>query len=125
MALLDGKQIKNGSITNAKLATPAGSPSTANKFMAASLTSADFQAACATGITSTPSSGSFVIVQINGATQDLGDGVKTKDCYFSADSGTTAKAIASIVATDKLYWVGSVAGFQLATTDFVSFLYNV
>jgi hypothetical protein len=122
--LLDGKQIKNGSITNAKLATPAGSPSTNNKGMTASVTSADFQIACATALTATAASGSYIEVLVNGAQQELGDGVKTKDSYFSGDSGTTARAISAIVATDVLYWVGSVAGFQLAATDKISFIYN-
>lgn len=124
MALLDGKQIKAGSIPNSKLATPSGNAVTSNKWMTASVTAADFAEACATAIASTPASGSFVQVMVNGQTQDLGDGVKTKDCYFSGDSGTTARAIAAIVATDKLYWVGSVAGFQLAVTDKISFLYS-
>lgn len=124
MSLLDGKQIKNGSITNANLATPAGSPTSANKNMAASATTADFQQACATAITSTPSSGSYVEVEVNGVTQNLGDGVKTSDCYFSGDSGATARAISAIVAGDHLFWVQSVAGFNLAATDEVSFMYN-
>jgi hypothetical protein len=67
----------------------------------------------------------MIDVYVNGACQILGDGVKTKDCYFSADSGTTAKTIATIAAGDTLYWVGSVAGFQLAATDVISFNYNI
>lgn len=123
--LLDGKQLKNASISNAKLATPSGNPTKNDKGMAASLTSADNQIACATGITATPASGSFVTINVNGIQQILGDGVKTKDCYFSGDSGTTARAINAIIATDKLYWNGSIAGFQLATTDFIDFNYVV
>jgi hypothetical protein len=125
--LIDGKQIKNASIPLAKLvgvATPAFDV-TANKGMAASLTSADFQVACATAITSTPTSDAYVRVMVNGLSATLGDGVKTKDCYFSADSGTTAKTVANIAAGDLLYWVGSVAGYQLATTDLVDFDYAV
>jgi hypothetical protein len=123
--LLDGKQIKNGSITNAKLATPAGSPTKDDKYITCLATTNDFDAATASGITHTPASGSFVEVFVNGAMQHLGDAVKTADCYFSADGGTTAKAIASIVATDILYWVQSVAGYNLATTDKLSYNYNV
>lgn len=124
MALLDGKQIKAGSIPNSKLATPSGNSQSTNKWMTAEATVADFDEACATGMATTPASGSWVQVQVNGQTQDLGDGVKTKDCYMSGNSGVTARAISAIVATDKLYWVGSVAGFQLSVTDKISFLYD-
>ena len=123
--LLDGKQIKAGSIPNAKLATPAGAPTSNNKGMTAVSTSADFQTACATAITATPASGSYVEIKVNGQQQELGDGVRTKDCYFSSDGGASARSIAAIQAGDLLVWVGSVAGFQLAITDKVSFFYNV
>jgi len=125
MALLDGKQIKDGSITNAKLATPAGTPTKNDKFITCLATVADFDAATASGITATPASDGFVEVMVNGAMQHLGDGVKTTDCFFSADGGTTAKTIANIAAADILYWVGTVAGFQLAVTDKLSYNYSV
>jgi hypothetical protein len=99
-------------------------PTTSNKNMAASLTAVDGAVACATALAATPSGGSYVEVQINGATQSLGNGVKTDSCYFSGDGGTTARAYSAIQASDLLYWVGSVAGFQLATTDRVNFNYN-
>lgn len=99
-------------------------PVSSNKGMAASLTTADFQVACATTIASTPGGDGHVQVFVNGILQTLGDGVKTKDCYFSADAGATARAIAAIAAADTLYWVGSVAGFQLAVTDVVDFCYE-
>ncbi len=102
-----------------------GTPTTANKAMAASLTTADFQEACATAIAAKPPNGGMVHVLVEGVQQELGDGVRTKDCYFSADAGVTARAIAAIEAGDKLYWVGSVAGFQLATTMRVDLNYNV
>lgn len=96
-----------------------------NKAMAASLTTADFQAACATTLVSTPTSDGYVRVSVNGVGYTCGDGVRTKDCYFSSDSGTTAKTIANIAVGDTLYWVQSVAGFNLATTDVVDFEYDV
>jgi hypothetical protein len=123
MALIDGKQLRDGSVTDAKLATPAGRPTKDNKFQAASTTVADFDLATATAIAHTPKG--TVEIDVNGAGQNLGDGVKTADCYFSGDGGTTARTIANIVSGDLLYWVGSVAGFQLAAaTDRVSFIYN-
>lgn len=120
--LLNGKQIRDGSIPNSKLATPGGRPSTLNKGMIASVTAADFAVACATAIGATPSG--LVDVRVNGQSQTLGDGVKTKDCYYSGDAGTTARASTAIVSGDLLYWVGSVAGFQLDATDRVDFYFS-
>lgn len=105
--------------------TPAAFPVTTNKNMAASLTTADFQLATVTAIASTPSGDGYVQVFINGVRVEVGDGVKTRDCYFSADGGTTAKTIALIAASDALYWVQSVAGYNLATTDIIDFDYLV
>lgn len=105
---------------------PAGAYATSsNKDMAASLTSADGQVACATTIAAKPLGGGYPRIYVNGLAQSLGNGVKTKSCYFSADAGATAKTIANIAAGDTLYWVGSVAGFQLATTDVIDFDYAV
>ncbi len=94
-----------------------GAPTVSNKDMAAEVTVADFDEACATGIAATPVRDSYVQVFVNGVKESLGSGVKTKSCYFSGDGGTTARTIAAITAGDKLYWVGSVAGYQLAVTD--------
>jgi hypothetical protein len=100
-------------------------PTSGNKRMAASVTSADFQSACATAMAATPGQDGYVRVHVNGVAVGLGDGVKTSECYFSADSGTTAKSIINIASGDVLYWVGSVAGYQLAASDFIDFAYSV
>jgi hypothetical protein len=121
---LDGKQIKDGTITNAKLATPGGTATKDNKNMVALVTAVDGDKATATAIAHTPASGGYVEVQVNGDTQNLGDGVKTLDCYFSGDGGTTARAMNAIVAGDFLYWNGSIALYQLAVTDHLNFLYD-
>lgn len=113
-------------ITVSNFVTLSGSnPSTSNKFMVASVTTADGDVACATGMVGTPNNGSFVGVVINGDSPEIGNAVKTKDCYFSSDLGVTAKAFNSIITADKLYWNGSIAGYQLSVTDKVSFEYNV
>lgn len=114
---LNGTSLSSGA-SGLKAATPVSS----NKDAAAALTTADFQT---TGIViaSSPAGGSYVRVNVNGIGYTLGDGVKTKDCYFSADGGTTARAHSAIVATDTLYWVGSVAGFELATSDRIDLEY--
>ncbi len=123
--LFQGKQIADASIPNSKLATPVGTPTKNDKFIPCLATVSDFDAATATGITETPVSDGFVEVFVNGALQHLGDGVKTTDCFFSSDGGTTAKTIAGIAAGDILYWVQSIAGFELAVSDKLSYSYNV
>lgn len=75
-------------------------------------------------ITYTPFSDSNVQVTVNGLGVNVGDGIKTKDCYFSGDSGTTARAIADIEAGDGLYWNGSIAGYELEDTDLVDIIYD-
>jgi hypothetical protein len=125
MAQLHGKQIRDGSIPNSKLQTTIGKQSTANKDMTAEVTADDFDLACADTIDATPVNDAYVRVSVNGLAVTLGDGVKTKDCYFSADSGTTAKAIAAIASGDLLYWVGSVAGYELDANDRIDFEYEI
>jgi len=80
-----------------------------------------------TGITiaSTPAKDGYVVVKVNGASYEVGDGVKTKDCYFSSDSGTTAKSIADITSGDELIWNGVISGFDLLTTDSIDFEYVI
>lgn len=75
-------------------------------------------------ITKTPAAGSYVRVSLNGVAVELGNGVKTKDCYFSDDGGTTARSIASIVATDTLYWNAVVSGVNLSTSDEIDLDYS-
>jgi len=65
-----------------------------------------------------------VRVAVNGIMVDLGDGVKTKDCYFSADAGSTAKALSAIASGDTLFWNG-LSVYALDTTDLVDFIYSV
>jgi hypothetical protein len=80
-----------------------------------------------TGITiaATPSGDGSVEVALNGIQVVLGNGVKTKDCYFSVDGGTTARAISAITAGDTLYWNGAVVTFDLDTSDYLDFNYNI
>lgn len=96
-----------------------------NLGMAASATAADFDLACATAMAVTPTFGSPLSVLVDGVCAYVGDGVRTTECYFSADGGTTAKKFANVIAGDLLYWVGSVAGYQLAVTDVIDFEYTL
>ena len=75
-------------------------------------------------ITYTPWNDSKVTVKVNGIGCNLGDGIKTKDCYFSGDSGATAKAMADIEAGDTLYWNSLVAGYILDDRDEIDLDYE-
>lgn len=97
----------------------------ANKEMAASVTSADGDLGCSTVIAGTPANDSYVLVLVNGLGITIGNAVKTKEAYFSGDSGTTARSLANIASGDRLFWNGSVAGYQLAVTDVIDFIYEV
>jgi hypothetical protein len=123
----DNLQIKvaNDSVATSAAGLKAAVPTSDNKIMTASVTTADNQEACSTGITTTPSGDGYVEVNVNGVQVQVGDGTKVAvESYFSGDAGVTARAISAIVATDKLYWNGSVAGYELATTDKIDFNYN-
>lgn len=106
-------------------ATAAGVPTSANKRMTAENTTADGDLACATAVVETPIMDSHVTVRINGLSESVGDGAKDGACYFSGDGGTTARSISDIVQGDLLYWVGSIAEYQLTTDDVVDFDYDV
>jgi hypothetical protein len=96
---------------------------TANINMVASVTVADKDLACATALVARPATG-VPFVFVNGAMQHLGD--LTADCYFSADGGVTARTLGTagnIAANDRLYWNGSIAGYQLAATDKITLDY--
>ena len=75
-------------------------------------------------ITYTPFNDSDVLIRINGLQADFGNGAKDEACYFSADGGTTARAAADITAGDTLYWMGSVAGYELDGTDEIDLRYE-
>jgi hypothetical protein len=75
-------------------------------------------------ITYTPFSDGHVDIRVNGFGVDVGDGAKDEALYFSVDGGTTARAIADITAGDTLYWMGSIAGFELEVDDEITIRYQ-
>ena len=84
----------------------------------------------ATGITisNTPVDGSYVYITVNGQTFNVGNGVTTSECYFSGDSGVTAKGFSSpnqIIAGDELYWNGNIVGVDLYSTWVISIYYEI
>lgn len=106
------------------LQSTTSTPTSANKDMTASVTVADEDQATASTITTTPFNDSYIRVEVNGSNYVVGDGVKTSDCYFSGDSGTTARSITDIVVSDTLHWNGSIAGFELDASDRIDFHYD-
>ncbi len=96
-----------------------------DKKLLALATTADNDLALATSLTKTPIG--YLTVFINGVAEAIANGNSEKNsypCYFSADSGITAKSYATIAAGDYLYWNGSVAGYQLETTDIIELHYS-
>ncbi len=93
--------------------------------IAASVTAIDEDA---TGviISTTPINNGMVFAVLNGNILTVGNGVKTKECYF-ADPATpgVARAISAIVAGDSLRWMGSIATYQLSASDIFSLIYAV
>jgi hypothetical protein len=66
------------------------------------------------------------IVKINGLTEKVGQ--LTAPCYFSNDGGATALSnymSPAHSAGARLYWNGSIAGYQLAATDLIEITYLV
>jgi len=100
-----------------------GTMTKADKNRASAVTAGNGQTTDLT-ITNQPKGSRYVEVMVNGIQQSLGDGVKTKDCYFSVDGGVTARAISAITAADTLYWNGVIAGYDLDATDFIDMNYE-
>jgi hypothetical protein len=97
---------------------------TSNKEMNPSNTSGD-DADSGLTITATPGNDSYVMVTVNGVQYSVGDGVDTECSYFAASGApTTPKNISAIAANDIFVWNGTTCGFDLATTDEVSFMYE-
>jgi hypothetical protein len=94
-----------------------------DKNQTSSVTNGNYSATGIT-ITYTPFADGDVTVRINGIEVNVGNGNRNEDCYFSADSGTTAKLIANISAGDELYWNGDNAEFELDGADDVDITYQ-
>ena len=65
----------------------------------------------------------IVMVDVNGISVKLGDGIKTYDCFFSNDGGLTAKTLDTIQQNDYLYWNEDTATYPLESDDKISFIY--
>jgi len=101
-----------------------------DKFLNAITTDADGDPASVGTITNTPIDGCYVEVKINGIEYEVGNGVTNKVCYFAnpatptlARGFSSAHANGQVQAGDRLYWNGSIIGFQLLNGWRVSFHY--
>lgn len=102
--------------TKERLATP-----DKNMFVSTPTTGNDANTGLA--VAGAPAAGGYVGVLVNGVLREVGDGVKTKDCYFSGDAGATARAYGAVTTGDVLFWNGVIAGANLLTTDRLDFQY--
>lgn len=96
---------------------------TTNIGMTANITNSASTLACNTGITNSMIANSSIRVQINGVEAVVGI-----ECYFSADGGVTQRIPGTEKMGDLLYWIydvsgNPVSGYDLSTTDLVTFLY--
>lgn len=96
-----------------------------NLNMSGLVTVNDGDLACNTYILDKPVSASHVKVFINGVEVSVGGNIYPFDCYFSQDDGLTVKILGDEKQGDKLYWNGSIAGYQLDTIDLIDFNYLI
>ena len=89
----------------------------------ASVTTAD-EDTTGMSITYTPFGDGAITATINGFQAAIGDGAKDQEFFFSADGGTTARAIADVAAGDTLYFMGSIAGYELEADDELTLSYQ-
>jgi len=98
---------------------------TSDKAVAPANTSGD-DADTGIDITTTPVGDRYIQVFVNGLKVEIGDGVTTKDCYFSSNGGAGGvRALSAIVAGDDLMWNGDIADYDLETDDKVDLDYEI
>lgn len=76
-------------------------------------------------ITYSPYYDSYVMIEVNGISVDLGNNSTTSTAYFSGNNGITPVEIEAIRAGDQLIWNGDVAGFELEPGDEINLIYEV
>ena len=96
---------------------------TYNKDMTPNATTGNGQAS-GMQISATPAGNGMVHVFINGLRVYLAQD-KLGDCYFSGDSGATARSFGDIAPGDELYWNGVIAGYDLDSGDRATFIYDL
>lgn len=76
-------------------------------------------------ITYSPYYDSYVMVEVNGISVELGDNKMTAPAYFSGNNGITAVEIEAIRSGDQLIWNAGIAGFELELGDEINLIYEV
>jgi hypothetical protein len=76
-------------------------------------------------ITHSPYYDSYVMVEVNGISVDLGNNTKYATCYFSGNNGITPVSYEAIRAGDQLIWNGNISGFELEIGDIINLIYEV
>lgn len=71
-----------------------------------------------------PYQDSYVMVEVNGLSVEVGDGTKDKDAYFSGNNGLVASSIEEIRQGDQLFWNGEIAGYELEIGDEINLIYE-
>lgn len=99
-------------------------PTQADKNLTALVTAADNAKATLSTVTAAPGGDGDIQVRVNGVHMQVSDN-NSGECYFGQGDTTTARAKSAVVAGDTLRWNGTVAGFELAATDKIDFVYNV
>lgn len=75
-------------------------------------------------ITYSPYYDSYVIVEVNGISVDIGNSATSSSAYFSGNNGISAVFIDNIRAGDQLIWNGNIAGFELSIGDEINLIYE-
>lgn len=76
-------------------------------------------------ITYSPYYDSYVMVEVNGISVEVGNNKMTAPVYFSGNNGISAVEIEAIRAGDQLIWNGKIAGFELELGDDINLIYEV
>lgn len=75
-------------------------------------------------LTHSPYLDSYVMVEVNGISVEIGDGTKNAPAYFSGNNGISAASIDNLRAGDELIWNGDIAGFDLEVGDEINLIYE-
>ena len=75
-------------------------------------------------ISYSPYQDSYVMVEVNGISVEIGDGLKNTPVYFSGNNGLTATTIEEIRTGDQLIWNNSIANYELEVDDVINLIYE-
>jgi len=75
-------------------------------------------------ISNSPYYDSYVMVEVNGISVEVGSDKENSTVYFSGNNGVTSVEIEAIRAGDQLIWNSIVAGFELEIGDDINLIYE-